>query len=671
MTSVVLSQITMPSASLDADNPLPKFWWQQPGRLMDEAPVGLSKEEMEGYISQGRASILPYLVQDNYDRDLNDTAHRSIEINNGALRLTVLPDLGGRLYSMVDLSTGRELLFRNPVFQPANLSLRNAWFSGGIEWNGGAAPGHTASTCETVFTQRVETGRGPILRIHDFDRVSETAWQIDLFLPNGEARCFVHGRIVNPNPEARKVYWWTNTTVPYEPGLRVISPADYSVEHMLPDNHLERCSFPMGWGFDASYPGNWNSSTSVFFRRPGQQMPWLAACKPDGYGLGQISTKHLKGRKYFFFGKGEGGRHWAEYLSEPGKGQYVEIQSGVLPTQNQLMTLAAGASYEWTECFVPLEGCAPAAKGPYDDAVTHVQQTITDAVPVEDLADVHMFLTEAARITPTETLSTGQGWASLHEQMIGTNIADGMDFDTDDHPEVWSDIAAGVMVDTDISVPSKFATSQLWEARLDAALSQQPEHAVLHLFKGIAALDREAFPVAEMHFQKADELSPGWLVARCLAVLYDRQDLADQAQLQFKRSLAYTDCPPQVVLEFGEFLKKSGLRDDLNTLLEDICEADNEHERLRILRAEAALDRKDFTALSRLLNYPYATVREGEVLLSDLWRACVLGLASQGKGGDLTKEESERTLAENPVPFELNFMMKSATIQVDEELADG
>ncbi|WP_344841667.1 DUF5107 domain-containing protein [Nonomuraea dietziae] len=46
-----------------------------------------------------------------------------------------MPGLGGRLWSLVELSTGRELLHRNPVIQPANLALRDAWFAGGVEWN--------------------------------------------------------------------------------------------------------------------------------------------------------------------------------------------------------------------------------------------------------------------------------------------------------------------------------------------------------------------------------------------------------------------------------------------------------------------------------------------------------------------------------------------------------
>ena len=61
-------------------------------------------------------------------------------LENEFLRATVALDLGGRLLSLYDRRAGRELLYVNPVVQPANLALRNAWFSGGVEWNIGTRP---------------------------------------------------------------------------------------------------------------------------------------------------------------------------------------------------------------------------------------------------------------------------------------------------------------------------------------------------------------------------------------------------------------------------------------------------------------------------------------------------------------------------------------------------
>src|SRR5206468_1078732 len=129
---------------------------------------------------------LPYRMQDGYNRNKRVQGLPSLVLENEMLRATFLPGLGGRLASLYQKAAGRELLSRNPVFQPANLALRNAWFSGGIEWNPGGPPGHHYLTCSPVFAARVEGPDGaPILRIYEWDRVQRFPWQIDFHLPPG------------------------------------------------------------------------------------------------------------------------------------------------------------------------------------------------------------------------------------------------------------------------------------------------------------------------------------------------------------------------------------------------------------------------------------------------------------------------------------------------------
>ena len=112
--------------------------------------------EMRANLEHGRVtSLLPYLLQDRYDRTLVPRDHRVAVLENDRLRAEFLLDLGGRLRSLVDLASGRELLYANPAFQPANLALREAWFAGGVEWNIGIR-GHTPLTCSPVFAARVE-----------------------------------------------------------------------------------------------------------------------------------------------------------------------------------------------------------------------------------------------------------------------------------------------------------------------------------------------------------------------------------------------------------------------------------------------------------------------------------------------------------------------------------
>ena len=91
-------------------------------------------------------SIYPYLVLDDYARHRRPGVMRTAVLENERIRAEFALDLGGRLWSLRELPSGRELLYTSPALQPANLALRNAWFAGGVEWNIGTR-GHSPTTC--------------------------------------------------------------------------------------------------------------------------------------------------------------------------------------------------------------------------------------------------------------------------------------------------------------------------------------------------------------------------------------------------------------------------------------------------------------------------------------------------------------------------------------------
>lgn len=61
------------------------------------------------------------------------------------MEVTVLPELGGRIYSARDKSNGYDFVYRNHVIKPALVGPRGPWISGGIEFNW--PQHHRPSTC--------------------------------------------------------------------------------------------------------------------------------------------------------------------------------------------------------------------------------------------------------------------------------------------------------------------------------------------------------------------------------------------------------------------------------------------------------------------------------------------------------------------------------------------
>ncbi len=226
MTELRLETLTIPAARLGRENPLAPLHSYHTASISepgDEAPS-------VDYPDRGNeASILPYSLQDDYDRSEQPRIFKTAVLENDILRATFILELGGRLWSLFYKPSGRELLHVNPVFQPANLAVRDAWFSGGVEWNLSII-GHCPFTCSEVFAAKVvSTDGSTFLRIYEFERIRGVPFQIDFHLPEGSPFLFIQPRISNPNDRTIPMYWWSNIAVDETDGMRVIAPAGSAV----------------------------------------------------------------------------------------------------------------------------------------------------------------------------------------------------------------------------------------------------------------------------------------------------------------------------------------------------------------------------------------------------------------------------------------------------------
>jgi len=69
--------------------------------------------------------------------------HNMVYLENEYVKIGVLPDLGGRIFSVLDKKQ-LDFFYRQNVVKPALISVLGAWISGGVEWN--VPHHHRAST---------------------------------------------------------------------------------------------------------------------------------------------------------------------------------------------------------------------------------------------------------------------------------------------------------------------------------------------------------------------------------------------------------------------------------------------------------------------------------------------------------------------------------------------
>ncbi|MFJ6521709.1 DUF5107 domain-containing protein [Streptomyces filamentosus] len=416
MTTVRRAVLTLPAAPLGPDNPLPALRVPGPAHALGPEELAALPRDMARGI--GRAplrSLLPAPVRDGYGRDRREASLDALVLENDRLRVTVLPGLGGRIHSLHHKPTGRELVYRNPVFQPAAFALNGAWFSGGVEWNTGAT-GHTTLSCAPLHAATVPAPDGtPMLRLWEWERLRDLPFQVDLWLPEGSDFLLVGVRIRNPHERPAPVYWWSNTAVPER--RRVLAPADTAWHHGY-ERGLRKVPVPAGEdGTDRSRPQRSTHAGDWFYDLPDGGRRWIAALDEDGTGLVQTSTDLLRGRKLFVWGTGPGGRRWQEWLTAPGTEGYAEIQAGLARTQLEHLELAAESELSWLEAYGPLAADPAAALGPdWAAARAEAERALELALPRGAVDAAHAAWREGAADTdpePAAVLAAGSGWGAL------------------------------------------------------------------------------------------------------------------------------------------------------------------------------------------------------------------------------------------------------------------
>ena len=297
MSACYIAPYVIPAATLGPENPLPDI--KNVSYIHAEIEVtGAVPENLTAWIDKGMVdTLLPYTQQDCYDRKRVLRSFKAVILENAHLKATFIPELGGRLWSLWDKDSGRELLYCNPVFQPGNLALRNAWFSGGVEFNV-SIKGHHPMTCSDMFARLITMADGtPGVRMYEYERIRGTAYGFDAWLPEDSRLLFIRPRIENTMDHAVWTYWWSNIAVPYSDNMRIVVPAKKTFVNYADNNHyyLDFSDVPVAGGIDFTYPKNVKIARDFFFYIPDRAPKWVAAADGNGTGFVQCSTRNPGG----------------------------------------------------------------------------------------------------------------------------------------------------------------------------------------------------------------------------------------------------------------------------------------------------------------------------------------------------------------------------------------
>jgi tetratricopeptide (TPR) repeat protein len=600
-------------------NPLPPL--RLLGDLHDDIDCAGLDEEMTRNIRYGNvSSVLPYLLQDDYSRELVPQETTVAVLENSYLRAIVLLELGGRLWSLKDKVGGRELLYNSDRIQLGNLGLRNAWFPGGVEWNLGTT-GHTALTCSPVHAVSLQLPDGaPGLRIYEWERMRDLVYQVDFRLGPSSRHLGVDIKVTNPNAHPVPAYWWSNIAVASSAGARVVTPSRSAFEFTY-TRRLRRVPVPGSGGLDRSYPAAAPRTADYFFELDPGKLPWIAAVDAAGVGLLQVSSGRLHGRKLFTWGNAPGGRRWQEFLTGS-TDSYFEIQAGLTRTQLEHVPLGPGASWSWSEVYGPVSVPVEAVHGDWLEAIGCMESAIAEA-------GIHAMLDERAGAEHDQQgarLHTGSGWGaleSLRREVTGEEPSPVIDrlfprSGLGEDQEPWVALLETGTLPT--GTPRSYLVAKPWSDLLEGAA----EEAAAMVQRGVVRWHAGHREAALQAWEAASALQPdSWLALRNIAAASGLMGEPQRSAEQYLRALDLRPDVAQLRLEAVEALIAAN-RFPEAVALAQAAPASSFAGRFRFLQAWAAVLHGEVRLAESILErgLEIADLREGEESLSDLWLLC-------------------------------------------------
>ncbi|MBI5093304.1 MAG: DUF5107 domain-containing protein [Candidatus Hydrogenedentes bacterium] len=467
------------------------------------------------------AVYYPYTLQDRFTTEPRDVAHRVLILENEFLRVTFMPDIGGRIYSALDKTTGEELFYRNKVIKPGYIALRGAWVNGGVEWNNGPQ-NHTVTSFAPVDASFVNHADGSAsVVIGDTEAVNRTRWTAWITLRPGKAYLEERIRIENETDLPQPFYFWNNAKFIHHDRVRFIVPASLMVEH----GGKHYYPWPIRDGVDLSYVKNHHEPTSLF----------AVDCPFDFFGAYDLKRDHgvviyadhkeLVGKKIWTWGMSDDARASLANLTDDDTGD-IEIQSGPLATQEDYGLLLPHERVEWQEWWYPIHSLRDGFDYATRDVALRVERTkgskratvrvaATASFPGASVAVYQPVDASAARaekrmdLTPAKTQALDFDLADAGPARISVRGADG------------TDLASFV---SPLQIPAVSTPDMPKEA--ETASAESKYLGAMKHFRGLAPTESRA------DFEAALATDPGYAAAlRDLAAL-DLSEARDQSAAQ-------------------------------------------------------------------------------------------------------------------------------------------
>jgi tetratricopeptide (TPR) repeat protein len=316
----------------------------------------------------------PYTLRHNLTDRRAVTPWRTLNLENEYLKVVVLPDLGGHLYSCVDKANGQDLFYANGSIKKARVAYRGAWTALGIEFNFPVSHNWVTVSPVDYAVQRHPNGSASVW-VGSQDRVYGMQWRVALTLRPGQARLEQDVALYNRSDTRHRFYWWNNAGVRVWDDSRIEYPQRFTASH----GFREIDTWPVNKaGVDLTVVGNHKYGPVSEFSH-GSREPFMGVYHPrTRAGVVHYSSMlDSPTKKFWSWGSDPDGLDWRKALSDD-ESAYVEVQSGLFRNQETYAFLAPQASIRFTEFWMPVREIGGITRA-NPDATLHLTRTSSSA----------------------------------------------------------------------------------------------------------------------------------------------------------------------------------------------------------------------------------------------------------------------------------------------------
>ncbi|MBP6908964.1 MAG: DUF5107 domain-containing protein [Candidatus Saccharicenans sp.] len=301
------------------------------------------------------AKIYPYFVFNGFSQESRPQEWTVVRLKNKYLEVSILPEVGGKVWGAKDLKTGRDFIYTNQVLKFREIALRGPWTSGGIEFNFGVI-GHTPATATPVDYYLEKRPDGSLAcTVGNYDWPSRSRWEVTIVVHPDRAYFETRSRWTNPSPFHQSYYAWMNAAIPVAPDLHYVVPGQYFIGH---DYSVPLQTWPVdGLGRDLSwYKNNAFDGAKSYFVVGTYDNFFGAYYQNSDAGYGHWALyPDIPGKKIWIWDLSRAGEIWVNLLTDS-NGQYSEPQAGRLFNQSDHGALAPATSDRWQEIWFPYSG---------------------------------------------------------------------------------------------------------------------------------------------------------------------------------------------------------------------------------------------------------------------------------------------------------------------------